>query len=223
MAGYPVLALALFLAVADWLAVARDRRALEFVFKPATLVAVLVAAGLLTRGPHDAWQARFFLPGLGFSLVGDVLLMLRGKRFFLGGLVAFLLAHLCYIVGFNRTLPPWSSFAILIPVAGIGGFLLRKLAQGLRKRGEENMLAPVAIYSVVLSGMLFSAWATLFRPGWGVVREGLAIAGASLFFASDAMLAWDRFVAPFPLARLWIHLTYHLGQMALAMSIVRVG
>jgi uncharacterized membrane protein YhhN len=156
-------------------------------------------------------------------LVGDIFLMLRGKRFFLLGLVAFLLAHVCYVIGFNPTMPPWPSFAILIPVAGIGGLLFRELAQGLRRRGEGKMLAPVAIYSAVLSGMLFSAWATLFRPEWTGLRQGLAIGGASLFFVSDAMLAWDRFVASFPLARLWIHVTYHLGQIALAASIAQMG
>jgi uncharacterized membrane protein YhhN len=213
----------LFFAAGDWLAVARDRRALEVVCKPATLLALLVGAWLLTRAPHDAWQARFFLPGLGLSLVGDIFLMLRGKRFFLLGLVAFLLAHVCYVIGFNPTMPPWPSFAILIPVAGIGGLLFRELAQGLRRRGEGKMLAPVAIYSAVLSGMLFSAWATLFRPEWTGLRQGLAIGGASLFFVSDAMLAWDRFVASFPLARLWIHVTYHLGQIALAASIAQMG
>jgi uncharacterized membrane protein YhhN len=149
--------------------------------------------------------------------------MLRGKRFFLGGLVAFLLAHVCYVIGFNPTVPPWSSFVILIPVAAIAAFLFRALARGLRQRGEGGMLAPVAIYSAVLSGMLFSAWATLFRRQWTGLRQGLAIAGASLFFLSDAMLAWDRFVESFPRAHLLVHVTYHLGQIALTASIAQVG
>jgi uncharacterized membrane protein YhhN len=219
VAGYVLPVLVLVFAACDWLAVARDRRGLEFACKPATLIALLISAWWLTRGPHDPWQARFFLPALGFSLAGDIFLMLRGKRFFLAGLVAFLLAHVCYAVGFNPTVPPWPSLLILIPVVAVGAVLFRRLAQGLRARGEEKMLGPVAIYSVVLSGMLFSAWGTLFRPGWTGARQGLAIGGASLFFVSDAMLAWDRFVAPFPLARLLIHITYHMGQMALAASI----
>ena len=82
------------------------------------------------------------------------------------------------------------------------------------------MLAPVAMYSVVLSLMLYSAWTTLLRPEWGKTRAWLAAIGASLFFISDSMLAWDRFVTSFPKARLWIHVTYHLGQMALAASVL---
>jgi uncharacterized membrane protein YhhN len=68
--------------------------------------------------------------------------------------------------------------------------------------------------------MVFSAWATLFRPDWGALRALFAVIGASLFFISDAMLAWDRFVRSFPRARLWVHMTYHVGQIGLAASLV---
>ncbi len=217
--GHFSLVIALVLGLVDWVAVARRQKRLEYVFKPATLVAVLVGAWLLARGPHDAWQARFFLPGLAFSLAGDVFLMLPGGRFFLPGLVSFLVGHLCYIAGLNPTLPPWPALAILVVVAVIGVTLYRAIAAGLRRQGQTEMLIPVALYSVVLSLMLFSAWATLFRPEWTPLRRGLVIVGASLFFGSDAMLAWDRFVA----SSFWLHLlvivTYHLGQVALAASI----
>ncbi|MBU0703880.1 MAG: hypothetical protein KKC18_08430, partial [Chloroflexi bacterium] len=51
----------------DWLAVVRRWKRLEYIFKPATLVTVLIGAYLLTRGPHDTWVARFFLSGLALS------------------------------------------------------------------------------------------------------------------------------------------------------------
>lgn len=220
------LVISLVLALVDWVAVARRQKRLEYVFKPATLVAVLVGAWLLTRGPHDAWQACFFLPGLVFSLAGDVFLMLpiagvgSPGPYFLPGLVAFLLGHLCYIAGLNPAPPPpWPSFALLVVVAAIGATLYRSIAAGLRRQGKTSLLVPVALYSVVLSLMLFSAWATLFRPEWTPPRRGLVIAGASLFFASDAMLAWNRFVTPSSLLHLLVIVTYHLGQVALAASI----
>lgn len=211
--------IALICAVVDWWAVANSRRRVEYIFKPATLIAILIAAGLLTRGPHDARQALFFLIGLGLSLIGDILLMLRQERLFLAGLAAFLMAHVCYIVGLTPTLPPAPAIALLIPVAVIGIALYRPIAAKLRQRDKRRLLVPVALYSIVLSLMLFSAWATLFRPTWTAGRRGLVVLGASLFFASDVMLAWDRFVTPSPSARLWVHVTYHLGQIALTASI----
>lgn len=213
------LVIVLALALADWLAVARRHKQLEYVFKPATLIAILIGAWMLTRGPHDAWEACFFLPGLAFSLAGDVFLMLPGECFFLPGLVAFLLGHICYIVGLNPTMPRWPAVAILVVVAVIGATLYRSIAAGLRRQGQTALRVPVALYSLVLSLMLSSAWATLLRPEWTSLRQGLVIVGASLFFASDAMLAWNRFVAP----SYWLHLlvivTYHLGQIGLAASI----
>jgi uncharacterized membrane protein YhhN len=220
---YGVLIVAMVFAAGDWLAVARGRRRLEYVCKPATMLGILIGAWLGTRGSHDVWQVQFFLPGFALSLAGDVFLMLRKKRFFLPGLGAFLLAHVCYLIGFNSTLPPGRALLVLIPVAGTGVILFQGLAQGLRKRGQERMLAPVAIYSLVLSGTLFSAWATLFRPDWGALRALFAVVGASLFFVSDAMLAWDRFVRSFPRARLWVHMTYHVGQIGLAASLLPVA
>ncbi|MDQ2727613.1 MAG: lysoplasmalogenase [Actinomycetota bacterium] len=58
--------------------------------------------------------------------------------------------------------------------------------------------------------------------------NGLATAGllvvlaggaAVLFYASDATLAWDRFVGPLRRGRLAVIVTYHLGQAGLVVSL----
>lgn len=213
---------AFLVAVLDWIAVGLNRKTLEYVFKPATLAGIIIGALLLMQGPHDEWQGRFFVIGLVFSLAGDVFLMLPGEGFFLPGLVSFLLAHLCYVAGLNPTLPPLPSSLLLIPAAFVGGFLYKRIASGLRTAGKTNLIGPVAVYSCVISLMLFSAWATLMRPEWTLLRRTLVIAGASLFFASDAMLAWNRFVRSFSVAKLGVIVTYHLGQLALASSIAQI-
>jgi uncharacterized membrane protein YhhN len=46
------------------------------------------------------------------------------------------------------------------------------------------------------------------------------ILGASLFYASDALIAWNRFVRETPHARLTVMVTYHLGQVGLVLSLV---
>lgn len=217
---YAFLAVPMAFAVGDWFAVAQRRRQLEYVCKPATIIALLICVWLWMGGPHDAWQARFFLPGLGFSLAGDVLLMLRRERLFVYGLGAFLLAHVSYVIGFNPTVPPSPSFTILIPIAAAEAVIVRRIGRGLGERDAGAMLSPMVAYGFAIGLMLFSAWATLLRPGWGAPRAGLAVIGGSLFFISDVLLAWDRFVNPLHQGRLWVHATYHLGQMALAASIL---
>ncbi len=211
----------LIVALADWIAVARRIQWLEYVCKPLTMVSVIALTWLLFQGTHDNWQAQWFFLGFVFSLVGDVLLMLPGVKHFVRGLVAFLLAHVWYTVGLNESTPPFgaSSLIVLALIAVAGILLFRRIAAGLQAHGPHQLLVPVAIYSLVISVMLFSAWNTLFRPDWGDVRRLLVISGASLFFASDAMLAWDRFVQRSHPLHVAVIVAYHLGQLALALSL----
>ncbi len=210
---------AFMLAIWNWITVARHWRRAEYISKPATTIAIVIVALLIMRGPHDARLAQFFLPGFVFSLAGDVFLMLPGTRFFMLGLISFLVAHVCYIIGLNPSLPPLPALIPLVIIAAIGLLLVRGIASGLRRSGQKALLGPVAIYSGVLSLMLFSAWATLFRPEWTALRRALVIAGGSLFFASDSMLAWDKFVQLLPGGHTKVMVTYHLAQLALAASI----
>lgn len=209
----------LLCAFADWFAVARQNKTLEYIFKPATMLALIAATLLLMQTPHDAWQAQWFLIGFVFSLLGDVFLMLPNSRWFIFGLGAFFLAHVYYIVGLNPTLPPTQAFLLLIPCALIVGFVTRRVIASLRASDHTSLIAPVIGYGIVMTLMVFSAWATLFRPEWNDTRRVFVIVGATLFLISDGMLAWNRFVQPFGAAKLAIIITYHLGQIALALSI----
>ncbi len=70
---------------------------LHYVCKPLTTVLVLCTA-VWGEGVVPRYQ-RWVVAGLLLSLTGDVFLMLPGD-FFVPGLVAFLLAHVCYIAAF---------------------------------------------------------------------------------------------------------------------------
>ena len=101
-------------AALDWLAVSRSIRALEYVAKPATLLALLVYAAF---GHASPW----LVAALAFSLLGDVFLMLPADLF-LAGLAAFLIAHLAYVGAFVGSLMPrlvWLAVVIVVlaPVA----------------------------------------------------------------------------------------------------------
>jgi len=108
---------------------------------------------------------------------------------------------------------------VLIVVAAIGVALYTRIAASLQQKGELAMRVPVGAYAIILSLMLFSAWATLFRPAWPAVARFTVILGATLFFASDSMLAWNKFVAPSHVVRMGVIITYHLAQFALTATI----
>jgi uncharacterized membrane protein YhhN len=201
--------LTLVVAVVDWIAVYRDKRPVEYVAKPLTMV-VLIAAALAIEPVDDAVRVAFVV-ALVFSLAGDVFLMLP-RNLFVAGLAAFLVGHLAYVVGLQLRGQSGLWFVIglavvLLAVVFIGVRILRAV-----RAGDEPALAvPVTAYIAVISLMVASAFGT---------RNLFAIVGASLFYSSDALIAWNRFVAALPQGRVAIMITYHLGQIGLVLSLV---
>lgn len=204
------LAVAFAVAGLDWLSVARGWRRLGYLTKPGVMAVLAVA--LVQAGAGGLW-----LVAVLASLVGDVLLMLPRERF-LGGLVAFLVAHGAYVAAFwSSGPPPWhvGLLGLALAVGLAGGRLYRSLAQGLAQRGQAGLRGPVAVYALALGLMLVAAGSTLWRPNWPRGAAVAALVGATLFFASDALLAWDRFVQPVARGRLKVRVLYHLGQVLL--------
>jgi uncharacterized membrane protein YhhN len=208
-------AVAFVFAVGDWIAVSRPRRllALEYVCKPATLVALIFAAGLLDPAVDAHTRRAWFVAALVCSLAGDIFLMLPGDLF-VAGLAAFLVGHLAYLVGFWVDGPSFGALivAVIVTVAAVTP-VARRVLGAIVARGEPRELrGAVVAYMVVISAMLATALAT---------GNLLAAAGAVLFVASDSMIAWDRFVRKFAWAPVAIMVTYHLGQAGLVASLVR--
>jgi uncharacterized membrane protein YhhN len=219
-----ILVLSAVAAVSDWLAVGLGRRKIEVIAKPATLLLLLLWFVLSIgdqAGGFGVWMAL----GLAFSLVGDVFLLLS-ERWFLFGLVAFLLAQVSYAIGLNSEglVLSGRSAAAAIAVAALASLVFARLRIALRQSGKGGMLAPIAVYVVAISVMLWSAACSPLRPGWPAPAAALIAVGGALFFASDSILAWNRFVRPIPAARLLTMITYHLGQYGLAVgSMLVVG
>jgi uncharacterized membrane protein YhhN len=204
-----LIAVTLVVAAADWIAVGLDKRPAEYVLKPLTM-AVLIAAALAIDPVDDAMKVAF-VAALAFSLLGDVFLMLP-RNLFVAGLGAFLVGHLCYIAGlqFRGQDGVWFVVGLVVVVISVLAIGLR-IIRAVRSGDEPAMAAPVTGYVAVISFMLACAFGT--RNLW-------AIAGASLFYASDALIAWTRFIAPKDWGRIAIMVTYHLGQVGLVLSLV---
>jgi uncharacterized membrane protein YhhN len=171
---------------------------------------------------------------LGFGLLGDFLLLYPDKCF-KWGLGAFLLGHITYLgldyalvtrgleTGLIGPIPGWHWAAMAVGL-GLGlllfyGIIIRQL-----KKPRPGWVLQVALYvyafcltSVMIAGYLVVG---LFAGGspwiWSVAL------GGTLFFASDFILAFNRFVRPIRLAHLWIMTTYHLAQLCLAIGFLAI-
>ena len=203
------------LAFLNWLAVAKGWNKAEYVLKPATMIALIAWLGV-TAGYSGALI--WFALGLLFSLIGDILLMLPREQFILG-LIFFLFAQLAYVVGFNLSAPPleWPSLILALLVALTSFQIYRRIYQGLKKSGLGSLTVPVLVYTIVISLMLLSALLTLVRPEWDVVPAILVSAGALLFYLSDVLLAWNKFVAPLESGHRGV-IFYHLGQILITLG-----
>lgn len=206
--AFLLLSLTAVIAVADWIAVASDRRAVEFVCKPLVMVG-LIAVAVAADPSSDA--ARFLLIlGLLASMTGDVVLMLPSDRF-VPGLASFLVAHLLYIcallaLGVDLRGVASGAFVMAIVLLVIG----RRVVDGARSH-DRAVAAPVTAYMVVLAAMVAIAVGT-GRP--------IAVLGAAAFAFSDTILGWTRFVHDLPNGRVIVMVTYHLGQAGLVLALI---
>jgi uncharacterized membrane protein YhhN len=190
------------LALVDWYAVARHDRRTESWAKPATLVALIVAA--LVLGATDGAAGSWLLVGLVLGLAGDVFLLGDSDPRFRLGLAAFLIGHLAYVACFVELGVDPAPWAWLAWVVLLGCLLVtRRVAPATYVRGGAPLAVPVALYTVVIGAMVLLAFDTGVR---------LIALGATVFAASDSILAVDRFVRPRPWARVGVIVTYHLGQ-----------
>ena len=158
------------------------------------------------------------MAALACSLVGDVLLMLP-RDLFVPGLSAFLTGHVLFIVGLlhpsDRSPTSFSPVGLVVAASvvvaleiGPGIVLFRSLV----RKGYAKLVGPVAAYMAAIG--------TLVVLATNVAIPSAAV-GAMLFLVSDTVLALDRFVRPVPRGQLVVHVTYHLAQGLLVLSLLR--
>lgn len=201
-------------AVVNWFGVARSDQRLIYLAKPATLALLIAVA--VTLAPDDGTVRAWFVAGLVLSLAGDVFLMLPERVStpvspFLLGLGSFLLGHLAYIVGLASDHRSWPLTVVgVVVVAGALAVVAPRILAGVGER-EPGLRGPVMAYVAVISVMVVAAFGRTVPAG---------VAGAVLFYASDATLAWNRFFGPRRSWQVAVMVTYHLGQAGLVLSLL---
>jgi uncharacterized membrane protein YhhN len=165
-------------------------------------------------GAMDSRYGRIVLAGLVLSWFGDAFLIGTTQRWFLLGLVSFLLAHVAYATAFitlgvERRWTLSSAAAIVIIAALVLTWLAPYLPAGL--------MWPVRVYTAVISLMVITAFGTL-----GAGASPLIVSGAVLFFMSDLSVAAMRFTEPLFATYVFGLPLYYAGQLCLALSVATV-
>lgn len=200
-----------FLALAvECLAILSGSPLLHFVSKP--LLMPVLALYFYLSMPQPASARHLVLAALGFSWVGDIMLMLDKLygSLFIYGLLGFLGAHICYLLYFlglrkintgakSRNIT--GSLIIFAYMATFYAFLYPGLA-GLK--------IPVLIYAVFITLMLISGLRAFDLRTQVFGR--ICVMGTLIFAVSDSILAINRFVSPFENAPLFIMVTYGVAQ-----------
>jgi uncharacterized membrane protein YhhN len=209
----------LVFAALESLALWKKWTRLEYLAKPAVMVVLFL---WLWTSTGLSGAALWFGIGILLSLTGDILLMISLDRLFMAGLVVFLLAHLAYLIGFNVPISEISVWGFFLAImVGLGGMrVIRRIVAGLVANGQARMQTPIIIYGTVISLMLLSAMMKLTDLTWNANAGALVSVGAFLFYVSDIILAWNKFVAPIQHGRIYNIGAYHLGQIILIGGVI---
>jgi uncharacterized membrane protein YhhN len=210
----PLGALLLVYAVAlvvNLLAIHRERRTLTVATKLVASTTFVVVA--LLGGALEVGWTRALLVGLMFGWLGDACLLGRQRKWFVAGLAAFLLGHVAYAVAFVLHGVDVGVVALALVLLLVPAILLDRW---LRPHVPDPLCTPVRIYIVAISVMLALAFAA-----WRAGAPASVFVGALAFYASDFSVARERFVAKQFVNRLWGLPAYYMGQLLLALSVIR--
>jgi len=208
----------ILMMLVNWYAVDRGLR-IEKITKPGVMV--LLLAWFSLKGGWSGDNLPFAL-GLIFSLIGDSLLLWQ-QRFFLPGLLSFLLAHVCYIIGLNLSLPAFNFWTVVFIV--LVAMLWLRAYQAIRRQMDQAaknkpMRLPVTIYMVVISLMILSALLCLTKTDWRFNAALLVSLGGGMFLLSDFLLALQHFGRPIVKGHVMVMMTYHMAQLAIIAGVV---
>lgn len=175
-------------------------------FSKPLLMPLLIGYFVSASGANRSLLKKLVVLALVFSWVGDAVLMFQNINgmYFIIGLVAFLLAHVMYIVGFTKlknSTTKVERLAIIVFFLAYSATLVIFLWPGL-----GNMKAPVMLYALVLTimGVLGVIKSTTNHP--------YITFGVLFFVASDSILALNKFLIDVPFNGMLIMGTYIAAQ-----------
>jgi uncharacterized membrane protein YhhN len=192
---------------------------LRFYSKPLILLGLIIYYYRITKPIASTILSKSILSALIFSWIGDILLL--WPQLFVYGLGAFLMAHICYIIGFKlaqRGLGRLEQvnfirlFFFNLPIYLIAAFTFYLINPNL-----GNMKIPVILYIIVIVSMVATARDRFKKCNSASFWQ--VFIGAVFFFISDGAIAISRFFKDFPESGIVIMGTYVIAQLLIVMGI----
>jgi uncharacterized membrane protein YhhN len=180
--------------------------------KPLLMISLALYFIVATKGrPH--WCIYVVL-ALISSWAGDVFLISDG--WFTAGLIAFLFAHLFYIIAYHKTGAAQGQLRVMDVVKfTVYGIVLI----GVIYPGLGDMLLPVLIYAVVL--LFMGVWAHKRRGATSPASFRMVATGAILFALSDGLIAINKFAFDVPAERILVLSIYMTAQYLIVQGLIK--
>ena len=208
-----------FLALlGDLIFVAIGQHELRQVSKP-LIILFLLGYFIISLNTTPSSLKKWMILALAFSWTGDVLLLFdkEDPLFFILGLSSFLIAHIFYIIFFNRvrmTERVRGKPGLLLIVIVYYAILIYLLSPFL-----FDLKIPVRVYAVVICFMFMLGMHMLYISNR---KSGLLLMlGSLLFVLSDSILAINKFYYSFAAADILVMLTYGAAQLMIAEGAIR--
>lgn len=192
---------------------------LRFFSKPLILLGLIIYFFQITRPIAATFLTKSILSALIFSWIGDILLL--WPHLFIYGLGAFLMAQVCYIIGFKLAQSGSNRldqvnfikiFFFNLPIYLAAAFTFYLINPNL-----GSMKIPVIIYIIVIVSMVATARERFKKCNSASFWQ--VFVGAVFFFISDGAIAISRFFFDFPESGIIIMGTYVVAQLLIVMGI----
>lgn len=181
------------------------RNTTKIILVPLLMIHLLINQSLRVLG---------YLPliALLFSWIGDILLLGDDPSFFLSGMIAFVMTHVCYSFTFLKIkqVTPKDRSYFIFPFLGL--LLFSLLVFFYLKDDLGSYLLPILLYMVFISLMASLAIHTRANVKIQTLSLYTFIPGALLFVLSDALLAINMFKMQHIVIEVLVMLTYGLAQ-----------
>lgn len=209
----------LIIGVLDLFFTAQGDSDLRIYSKPLIIFTLFMYFFQISKGIEGTILRKSILSALLFSWLGDILLIF--PHLFLYGLGAFLMAHICLIIGFkisqNKPFEIGTVNFIRLFFYNLPIYILAAFVYYLIQPNLHEMKVPVIIYLLVIVMMVTTAreryQKTIPESFWQVFIGGL------FFMVSDGILALNLFFKPFPESGVLVMGTYILAQLLIVMGI----